>query len=53
MVLCPLPHRLQDVRLREEEFDVVICPRVGGEALEKNDHFLRRVINTSCERKTM
>ena len=40
MILGALPHRLEDERFGQEELDVVVGPRVRGEALQEHDHFL-------------
>ena len=40
MVLGALPDRLENIRLGQEELDIVVGPRVCRQALEEDDHFL-------------
>jgi hypothetical protein len=41
VVLCPLPDRLEYIRLGEQELDIVICPCLRRQALKEHDHFLK------------
>lgn len=40
MVLCAMPHRLENERLGQEQFDVVIFPGICWQPLQKHDDLL-------------
>jgi hypothetical protein len=40
MILGTLPYCFEHIRFRQQELNIVVCPRLSGKALQEHDHFL-------------